>query len=218
MLRALDGISRHRLLDRLIRGRTSIALVAFALIGIVTLQLGLLKLNSSIGLTLERESMLQRQNAALSIENSELAAGDHVTARVSQLGMERAPLSALRFLAAHPWSDAARGAAALKTAVQSSSGESREAKAASSSTSSTSSSPTSGAEATPSSSASSEAASTAQGEAKQAPAEGAASQAGGSAPATPQTPVTSGSAPAAPSGSGAPEAGPAGGTQATPTG
>lgn len=217
-LRALDGISRHRLLDRLIRGRTSIALVTFALIGIVTLQLGLLKLNSSIGRTLERESLLQRQNAALSIENSELAAGDHVEARASQLGMQRAPLSALRFLAARPGTDPARGAAALKTTVQSSSGEAKEGVAREANTaSSTSSTATSGAEAA-SSSPSSEASSTAQGEAKQAPGEGAAAPAGASAPATPQAPVTSSSAPAAPSGSESPEAGPGGGTQATPAG
>jgi hypothetical protein len=219
-LRALDGISHHRLLDRLIRGRTSIALVTFALIGIVTLQLGLLKLNSSIGHTLERESLLQRENAALSIENSELAAGEHVAARASQLGMQRAPLSALRFLAARPGTDAARGAAALKTTVQSSSGEAKEGESretnTASSTSSTSSTATSGAEAA-SSSPSSEASSTAQGEAKQAPGEGAAAPAGASAPATPQAPVTSSSAPAA-SGSESPETGPGGGTQATPTG
>ncbi len=74
LLAALDGLPRHRLLDRLIARADWIALVAFALIGIVTLQLLLLTLNGDIGRALEREALLQRENAALSIENSELAA------------------------------------------------------------------------------------------------------------------------------------------------
>ena len=56
LLGALETLSGHRLLDRLIRGRMWIGIVAFALIGIVTLQLGLLKLNSGIGRSLEREA------------------------------------------------------------------------------------------------------------------------------------------------------------------
>ena len=81
----------HRLLDRLIRGRLWIGLVAFALIGIVTLQLVLLKLNAGIGRALEREALLQRENAALSIENSELAAGEQVESQAEHAGMELVP-------------------------------------------------------------------------------------------------------------------------------
>ena len=54
LLGAAETLSSNRLLDRLIRGRMWIGIVAFALIGIVTLQLGLLKLNSGIGRALER--------------------------------------------------------------------------------------------------------------------------------------------------------------------
>lgn len=132
VLGALNGVASHRLLDRLIRGRISIALVAFALIGIVTLQLGLLELNASIGRTLEREGVLQRENAALSIENSELAAGDRVEARAAQLGMRIVPVGALRFLAASPRSDVSGATAALAKPVQAPSGESRETAAAAS--------------------------------------------------------------------------------------
>ncbi len=60
------GASREpRALDRLIRGRIWIALIAFALIGIVTLQLLVLQLNAGIGRALVREAQLQRENAAL---------------------------------------------------------------------------------------------------------------------------------------------------------
>ena len=116
LIAALESLSRHQLLDRLTnRGRTWIALVAFALIGIVTLQLGLLKLNAGIGRALEHEALLQRENAALSIENSELAAGDRVQARAAQMGMQFVPPGTLRFLAARPRTDATRGAVALST-------------------------------------------------------------------------------------------------------
>src|ERR1700690_465974 len=51
-----EAPSSRRLLDRVIRGRLGIGIVAFGLIGIVTLQLGLLKLHSGIGRALVRAS------------------------------------------------------------------------------------------------------------------------------------------------------------------
>ncbi|MEA2140508.1 MAG: hypothetical protein QOC91_607 [Solirubrobacteraceae bacterium] len=115
LISALESLAQHRLLDRLIRGRTWIGIVAFALIGIVTLQLGLLKLNGGIGRTLEHEALLQRENAALSIENSELAAGTRVQARAAQLGMAFVPSGQLRFLSASSRGDAAKAASALSS-------------------------------------------------------------------------------------------------------
>jgi hypothetical protein len=109
-------VAEARLLDRLITSKVWIALVAFALIGIVTLQLGLLELNTSIGRVLEREGSLQRQNAALSIENSEIAAGDRVETQATKLGMELVPAGALRFLRAHG-GEVTRAASALATST-----------------------------------------------------------------------------------------------------
>ncbi len=94
-----------------------IGLVAFALIGIVTLQLGLLKLNGGIGRALEHEALLQRENATLSIENSELAEGTHVEARATQLGMAFVPSTALSFLTASSHADLAKAASALSSAT-----------------------------------------------------------------------------------------------------
>jgi cell division protein FtsL len=107
------SLTSHRLLDRLIRGRMWIGIVAFALIGIVTLQLGLLRLNSGIGRSLEREASLQRDDAALSIENSELASGTRVETQAERLGMRVSNISSLRFLSSHPAVAAARAAAVL---------------------------------------------------------------------------------------------------------
>jgi len=115
LLAAVSRLSRHPALDRLIRGRIWIALVAFALIGIVTLQLLVLQLNASIGRALVRQAQLQRENAALSIESSELAAGERVESQAVRLGMELVPVGALRFLAVDPRTDIARAAAALST-------------------------------------------------------------------------------------------------------
>jgi hypothetical protein len=116
LISALESLAQHRLLDRLIRGRTWIGIVAFALIGIVTLQLGLLKLNGGIGRALEHEAVLQRENAALSIENSELAAGTRVQTRAAQLGMSFVPAGSLRFLSSSSRGDVGKAASALATA------------------------------------------------------------------------------------------------------
>jgi hypothetical protein len=114
VLSALERLASHRLLDRLIRGRWWLVIVTFALIGIVTLQLMLLKLNGAVGRALHSEALLQRQNAALSIENSELAAGDRIQAGATKLGMTFASSASLRFLAPSH-ADFAHGASALSS-------------------------------------------------------------------------------------------------------
>lgn len=124
---ALEALAQHRLLDRLIRGRAWIFVVAFALIGIVALQLGLLKLNGGIGRALEREGLLQRQNAALSIENSELAAGERVEARAGKLGMTFVPAGSMRFLSAGSHAEAAKAAGALNSAAREKAAQTSEA-------------------------------------------------------------------------------------------
>jgi cell division protein FtsL len=113
LLSLLERLSSHRLLERLIKGRLWIGIVAFALIGIVTLQLALLKLNGGVGRALEHEALLQRENAALAIENSEMSSAARVQARAAQLGMVPAPTSKLRFLSARSRADVGRAAAAL---------------------------------------------------------------------------------------------------------
>jgi hypothetical protein len=120
VLEALRGLAGNRSLDRLIRSRTWIALITFALLGIVTLQLLVLRLNANIGHALVRESQLQRENAALSIESSELASGERVEFQAAHLGMELVPEGSLRFLTSDSHSDIARAVAALKAPVHSS--------------------------------------------------------------------------------------------------
>src|SRR5271169_913624 len=112
LARGVARVSRHPLIDRVISGRWSIALIAFALIGIVTLQLGLLKLNVGVGRALEREQTLERENATLGIENAELASPERIRQLAARLGMSSVSLTELRFLRAAHGSAAAAGAAA----------------------------------------------------------------------------------------------------------
>jgi hypothetical protein len=111
LIAAVERLSHHRWLG----GRGWIAFVAFALIGIVTMQLGLLKLNAGIGRALEHEALLQRENAALSIENSELSSSSHILSLAARLGMTPVAAGAVHFLRARPGIDIRLGAAALST-------------------------------------------------------------------------------------------------------
>jgi hypothetical protein len=120
------ALVRHRLFERLVASKAWIGLVAFALIGIVTLQLALLELNGGIGRALAREEALQRQNAALAVANSELSAGERVYGQAAKLGMAPVPAGVLRSLAVHP-GDAQHAAGALATPVRPSSEGSGEA-------------------------------------------------------------------------------------------
>ena len=108
------ALSELPLLDRLIKGRAWIGLVAFALIGIVTMQLALLKLNAGIGRALVHAAALERENSALSVEASEAEAADTVEQQAGQLGMQFVAPGTLRFLSAQGGEgEVARAVAAL---------------------------------------------------------------------------------------------------------
>jgi hypothetical protein len=107
-----------RLLDRLIRSRTWIVLIAFALIGIVAMQLWLLKLNGGIGRAIEHEGYLQRTNATLAAENSSYSAGDLIEQQAAAAGMSIVPAGKLVFLHAHPGVDERLAASRLAQPVQ----------------------------------------------------------------------------------------------------
>jgi hypothetical protein len=209
-------------------GRPWIALVAFALIGIVTLQLGLLKLNAGIGRALEHEAVLQRENAALSIENSELASSDRVTSRALGLGMELIPSGVLRFLAAHPRTDPARAVAALSALARAPATASGEASSAASAATKSSAAPTEAATTgSPAAPASSESSNTTSTSAEPSSAGSAATSGSGessgrasreAAPSSGEStsPAAAASPPAKPSASATAEGTPVGGTGAGP--
>jgi hypothetical protein len=118
-LGALEDISASALFDRLIRGRLWIGLLAFALIGMVAMQLLVLKLNTGIGHTLERVAQLQRANAQLGIENSTSSAESRIAPSATTAGMTLAPVGTVHFVAANR-SDVARAASVLAAPIQAS--------------------------------------------------------------------------------------------------
>ncbi|HTQ67600.1 MAG TPA: hypothetical protein VMI13_02815 [Solirubrobacteraceae bacterium] len=118
LARAAARLVRHPVVDRAIGGRWSIVVIAFALIGIVTLQLGLLKLNVGVGRSLERERTLERENATLGIENAELGSPERIRDLAARLGMTPVALTELRFLRAkHGFGGSAGAASRLRAPV-----------------------------------------------------------------------------------------------------
>ena len=101
-------------MDRLIRGRLWIGLLAFALIGIVAMQLLVLKLNTGIGRTLGHVATLQRENAQLNIEDSMYSSENRVAPLATAAGMTLAPAGTVHFVTAS-MADISRAAAALST-------------------------------------------------------------------------------------------------------
>jgi hypothetical protein len=118
---ALEAVSASALLNRLARGRIWIGLLAFSLIGIVAMQLVVLKLNTGIGGTLTRAATLQRENAQLGIEDSMYSAESRVAPLAAAAGMTLTPVGAVHFVQAAP-ADVSRAAAALSTPIQASAG------------------------------------------------------------------------------------------------
>jgi hypothetical protein len=110
--RRIAAIADSRFLDRLVRGRTWIAIVAIGLMGIVFMQVSLLKLNAGIGRAVTTADTLERQNSMLRDEISRLDSGQRVQDLASRLGMVMAPAGAMHYLDARG-ANAARAAANL---------------------------------------------------------------------------------------------------------
>ena len=109
----LRTLPDHRLLDRLISGRVWIVLLGTLLVGIVTLQLTLLRLNAGIGRAIEQSTVLQQQNAALKLELSQLANAEQVVGQATQMGYVWPPQGSPRYLTASA-SDAAQALTTMR--------------------------------------------------------------------------------------------------------
>lgn len=120
-LRAFEAYQRVAdsvLLDRLARGRLWIGLLAFGLIGIVAMQLMVLRLNTSIGAALERAGGLQRANAQLRIEAATGAGEGRIEPLAAATGMTFAPSGSAHFVVSSPAADVARAASVLSQPIQ----------------------------------------------------------------------------------------------------
>lgn len=90
IVRAIERTVRmadSRFLDRLIRGRLWIPLVAMGLMGIVFMQVSMLKLNAGIGRAVQASATLERQNSTMRAEVSGMESGSKIYATAKDIGM-----------------------------------------------------------------------------------------------------------------------------------
>ena len=95
LVRILD----HPWLERLVRGRAWIAIVATALLGIVGMQVALLRLGAQIGNETTAVNALTAQNETARTENAVLEAGHRLTSAARDLGMVYPAPGAVTYLA-----------------------------------------------------------------------------------------------------------------------
>jgi hypothetical protein len=99
-------------LDRLIRGRAWIALVGFALLGIVAMQVAILRLGASIGRSVSQIEQLTQQNETAATAIAGLQPGQNVAVEASALGMVYPPDDNIDYLRYNA-GDAALAAASI---------------------------------------------------------------------------------------------------------
>jgi cell division protein FtsL len=98
LLAWLAALPDHRLVERLLRGRVWIPLIGFLLIGIVAMQVSMLKLNAGIGTDVEKSSSLERSNGVLAGDIAKLEAGDRIQQAAGKLGMVMPAPDQVRYL------------------------------------------------------------------------------------------------------------------------
>ena len=107
----IRSLPDHRLLDRLIRGRWWIPVLGVMLAGIVAMQVEVLKLGASMGRSLERNSALSSENAALRQSVATLGDDQRVEQLAGSMGMVMPPPQAVGFLSANGDGNAGRALA-----------------------------------------------------------------------------------------------------------
>jgi hypothetical protein len=88
----------HQLLDRLLRGRAWIAMLGVMLVGIVAMQVEVLKLGASVGRSLQLSTTLQSRNQLLRASVASLADQQRIEHMAAKMGMVMPAPSAVVFL------------------------------------------------------------------------------------------------------------------------
>jgi cell division protein FtsL len=119
LLLGAAGLARtlpdSRALDRLIRGRAWVAVIAVALIGIVAMQVHMLGLNAGIGVAVEKATTLEQQNTALRLDVSRLSSGERIAGEAQRLGLVMPNAGEVRYTDLHT-TDAGRAARTMRSA------------------------------------------------------------------------------------------------------
>jgi len=195
----IRSLPDRALLDRIVRGRAWIPLLGVMLAGIVAMQVELLKLNASIGRSIELGTALQSRNDTLRASVSSLSDAQRIERLATGMGMVMAGPTSVQFLDARN-ANPAKAAAGIRSPDPTSFQSALQAMLTSATQSSAAPGTTSGAPA-----ASPQATAPTSGGPTQAPtaattAPTAAAPATSTAPTTPTTSVTPTGAAAAPIG------------------
>jgi hypothetical protein len=101
----------HAFLDRIIRGRAWIPLLGVLLVGIVAMQVEVLKLNAATGRALEQGTTLQTHNEQLRAAVADASDDQRIESEAAHMGMVMPQPAAVRFLAPDPAADVTKAAA-----------------------------------------------------------------------------------------------------------
>jgi hypothetical protein len=104
----IKALPDHRVVDRLLRGRAWICLVGVALMGIVAMQVSMLKLNSGISRAVETSATLERQNSGMEASIARLASGERIRTGADKRGMVTPAAGEVHYLRVRPGHDANR--------------------------------------------------------------------------------------------------------------
>jgi len=102
----IRALPDHRVIDRLLRGRVWICFVGVALMGIVAMQVSLLKLNSGISRAVETSATLERQNSSMEANIARLASGERIRAGADKRGMVTPAAGDVHYLRVRSGTDA----------------------------------------------------------------------------------------------------------------
>ena len=97
-LTRLRTLPDHSLLDRVVRGRLWIPLLGVLLVGIVAMQVEVLKLNASIGHSMTGSTQLQSENQLLRADVSRLSDDQRIETEAVRLGMSMPAATQTLFL------------------------------------------------------------------------------------------------------------------------
>jgi cell division protein FtsL len=113
-LAGLRALPDHGIVERLTRGRLWIGLIGCLLLGLVSMQVALLKLNAGIGRAVQQGANLERRNGELRAQISRLGSEERIQAMGAKLGLIMPDAGHVTYLSVRPGQDAAAALQALR--------------------------------------------------------------------------------------------------------
>lgn len=112
----IKALPDHRVIDRLLRGRVWICFIGVALMGIVAMQVSMLKLNSGISRAVETTATLERQNSDMEANIARLASGERIRGAADKADMVTPAAGEVHYLHVRGVTDARLAARRMRAA------------------------------------------------------------------------------------------------------